>query len=73
MGMDNKSSAPSDLRSAPPVQESPQVTAGAACCSVGPAGPSITERSVAGTTGTMGNAKVLNSDDQMPGPSYPNG
>ena len=72
-GISIKSGAPRDLRNAPPQEESSQVSTGGACCDVGPAGFSVTERSAPGSEGPgMGNAKRLNSDDQMPGPSYPN-
>ncbi len=70
-GMGIKTTMGVDLRNAPPVEESKQASCGPACCDVGPAGFSITERATPGVTGGMGNAKVMNSDDQMPGPAYP--
>lgn len=55
------------------MQESPQATAGPACCEVGPAGLSVTEKKAPGWEGPgVGNAVRLNSDGQMPGPTYPN-
>jgi len=70
--MDNKSSGYYDLRSAAPKQESAQVSASGSGPYVGPAGPSVTERSASGYEGPgMGKARVLNSDNQMPGPTYP--
>jgi len=72
--MQNMSSGYKDLRSAAPVEESKQVTASGTGPSVGQDGPSVTERAAPGSEGPgMGNAKVLNSDGQMPGPSYPYG
>lgn len=63
-----------DLRPEPPKEEFSHVTAGPACCDVGPAGLSVTEKSAPGSEGPgVGSAKVLNSDNQMPGPAYPNG
>lgn len=70
--MDNKSSASVDLRNAPPVEESAQVSASGTGPSVGPAGFSVTERKVGGSEGPgTGKAVRLNSDNQMPGPAYP--
>lgn len=70
--MENKSSAPVDLRNAAPVQESPQASSSGSGPFVGPAGFSVTEKKTAGSEGPgMGSAKRLNSDDQMPGPVYP--
>ena len=70
----SKTTGGTDLRSAPPKEESAQVTAGGACCEVGPAGLSVTEKKAPGWEGPgVGSAKVLNSDNQMPGPTYGNG
>lgn len=78
-GMDSKSSGSlgikttmgTDMRNAPPVEESRMVSAGPACCEVGPAGMSVTEKPASGSEGPgRGSAVRLNSDDQMPGPTY---
>ena len=73
-GIAIKSSVPKDLRNAEPYLGFEHVKCGPACCEVGPAGLSVTEKAAPGIDATgVGSVVRLNSDDQMPGPAYPHG
>ena len=70
--MENKSGSPIDLRSAPPIQESPQVTASGTGPSVGTGSETPYLAKGTGYEGPgMGSLKKLNSDDAPVGPTYP--
>lgn len=70
--MDNKSGSPVDLRSAPPIQESPQVVGNRPPVEQGTGSETPYLAKGTGYEGPgMGNLKKLNSDDAPVGPTYP--